>query len=201
MEKSSPKQVLTTGEIGAYCGVSFRTVIRWIEKGRLKAYKLPGRGDHRIPVENFLQFLEANQIPVPPDLLPEGRKILVVEDNPQMARSIQRLLHDAGFEVRTAQEGLQAGVLLASWLPTVMTLDLRLPGLSGQKVLEFVKGHQALSRLKILVISALPIAELEKTLEQGADDFLQKPFENEVLLSKIGILSSNQGFTQGVSYG
>ncbi len=201
MQKSQAKKVLTTGEVGAYCGVSFRTVIRWIEKGRLKAYKLPGRGDHRIPVQNFIQFLETNQIPIPADLNPGGRRVLVVEDNPQMSRSIQRLLSDSGYEIRTAAEGLQAGILLASWLPAVMTLDLKLPGLSGQKVLEFVKGHEALGGLKILVLSALPIPELQKTLEQGADDFLQKPFKNEALLSKIGALSFGERVTEGVSYG
>ena len=82
-----------------------------------------------------------------------------------------------------------------------MTLDLKLPGLSGQKVLEFVKGHEALGGLKILVLSALPIPELQKTLEQGADDFLQKPFKNEALLSKIGALSFGERVTEGVSYG
>jgi excisionase family DNA binding protein len=50
------KQALTTGEAAKYCGVNFRTVIRWIERGHLDAYKLPGRGDNRIPVDTFVDY-------------------------------------------------------------------------------------------------------------------------------------------------
>ena len=59
------KQILTTGEIARYCGVNFRTVIRWIERGRLKAYQLPGRGDNRVTVEDFIDFLKVNSMPIP----------------------------------------------------------------------------------------------------------------------------------------
>ena len=62
------KQALTTGEVAKYCGVNFRTVIRWIERGHLDAYKLPGRGDNRIPVESFVDFLNNNNMPVPEEL-------------------------------------------------------------------------------------------------------------------------------------
>ncbi|MDO6805884.1 helix-turn-helix domain-containing protein, partial [Wenyingzhuangia sp. 1_MG-2023] len=57
------KQVLTTGEVAKYCGVNFRTVIRWIERGHLEAYKLPGRGDNRVPVAGFVRFLQSNEMP------------------------------------------------------------------------------------------------------------------------------------------
>ena len=50
------KNTLTTGEAAKYCGVNFRTVIRCIERGHLKAYKLPGRGDNRIPVKDCVRF-------------------------------------------------------------------------------------------------------------------------------------------------
>jgi excisionase family DNA binding protein len=59
------KRTLTTGEIAQYCGVNFRTVIRWIKRGYLDAFQLPGRGDNRIEVEDFLVFLKKNNIPIP----------------------------------------------------------------------------------------------------------------------------------------
>lgn len=59
------RQVLTTGEIAKYCGVNSRTVIRWIERGHLRAYHLPGRGDSRVEVQDFLDFLRRHQMPVP----------------------------------------------------------------------------------------------------------------------------------------
>jgi len=63
------KQVLTTGEVAGYCGVNFRTVIRWIKRGYLTAFQLPGRGDNRVRVEDFVTFLEENRIPVPHEVL------------------------------------------------------------------------------------------------------------------------------------
>ena len=62
------KRVLTTGEVADYCGVNFRTVIRWIKRGQLDAYQLPGRGDNRIEVDDFIDFLITHKMPVPDEL-------------------------------------------------------------------------------------------------------------------------------------
>lgn len=67
------RQVLTTGEVAKYCGVNPRTVIRWIERGHLKAYHLPGRGDSRVEVHDFLSFLREHEMPIPEELLEPSR--------------------------------------------------------------------------------------------------------------------------------
>ena len=74
------KEVLTTGEVARYCGVNFRTVIRWIKKGHLNSYQLPGRGDNRIPVNDFLSFLRENRIPVPVEYRECSKTVIIVED-------------------------------------------------------------------------------------------------------------------------
>ena len=51
-------KTLTSGEIATYCDVNLRTVIRWIESGKLKGFKLPGRGNNRVLVSDFVSFLE-----------------------------------------------------------------------------------------------------------------------------------------------
>jgi two-component system, cell cycle sensor histidine kinase and response regulator CckA len=62
----SKKKVFTTGETAKWCGVNFRTVLRWIERGQLNAYRLPGkRGDFRITSDSLLTFLHENQMPIP----------------------------------------------------------------------------------------------------------------------------------------
>jgi excisionase family DNA binding protein len=66
--KQVEKRTLTTGEIAHYCGVNFRTVIRWIKRGYLNAFQLPGRGDNRVEVGDFLAFLERHNIPIPEEL-------------------------------------------------------------------------------------------------------------------------------------
>jgi len=180
-------KVLTTGEAAKYCGVNFRTVIRWIEKGRLKAYKLPGRGDHRIRIKDFIDFLVENQMPVPDELAQELQAplVLVVEDQLEMASAIRRVLRRAGFDVDVASDGFVAGHMLASNKPSLVTLDLKMPGMDGYEVLRFMREHIEYNNVKVLVVSAETEAGLQKALEFGADDVLAKPFDNDQLLEKI----------------
>lgn len=184
------ERMMTTGEIGRYCGVHLRTVLRWIEQGRLKAFKLPGtRGDNRIPLSEFLAFLKSNNMPLPTELQPVSRRVLVVDDERPMAMTMQRLLRHAGFEVQVALDGLQAGVLLQSFAPAVMTLDLRMPGLDGHEVLRFIRSRPEWDGMRVLVVSALPRSELEKARVAGADDALEKPFQQRDLIDRVASLA------------
>lgn len=184
----SEVRVLTTGEAAKYCGVNFRTVIRWIERGKLKAYKLPGRGDHRIQVEDFVVFLNANAMPVPDELQGQNRSILVIEDQPEMASAIRRVLVRHGFEVEVARDGFSAGTMLSRMKPGLVTLDLKMPGMDGYEVLNFIRGHEEHAQTKVLVVSAETAAGLEKAMSLGASDVLPKPFENDELLARIEAL-------------
>ncbi|MFQ5653942.1 MAG: response regulator [Planctomycetota bacterium] len=179
------KRTLTTGEVASYCGVNFRTVIRWIQRGQLKAYQLPGRGDNRIEVHNFLAFLRENNIPVPRDFQHLTRRVLIVEDDESVARTIKTVLEGSGLEVHVARDGFQAGSMLKEYLPSVMTLDLLMPGISGLEVIHFVRMSPDLAATKILVVSALPEIKLKEALAAGADDVLGKPFENGELAAKV----------------
>jgi len=187
------KRILTTGEIAQYCGVNFRTVIRWIKRGHLKAYQLPGRGDNRVEIQDFLRFLKEHHMPVPEEFRPSSPRVLIVEDEPAMANTIQRLLHRHGFETAIALSGVHAGTLLESFSPAVMTLDLKMPGLGGLDVLKFVRQSEHLKDIKILVVSAMPRQELEEALAAGANDILEKPFENDILVEKISHLAGANG--------
>lgn len=180
------KTALTTGEIAIHCGVDFRTVLRWIGKGYLKSFKLPGRGDNRVRVEDFLDFLSRHEIPIPGEFQPEdAKRILIVEDEADVARAMEGVLRKDGFKTLVASDGFRAGALLGTFLPAVMTLDLKLAGLGGLDVLRFVRETPRLSTVKILVVSAMPRRELEEALRAGADDILEKPFSNEELRAKV----------------
>lgn len=179
------KRTLTTGEIADYCGVNFRTVIRWIQRGQLRAYQLPGRGDNRVEVHNFIAFLRENQIPIPRDFLHLARKVLIIDDDQEVTRMIQRILRTHDFEAYSADDGFQAGSLLREHLPCVMTVDLNMPGVSGYEVIEHVRLSPELRTTKILVISALPEEDLHKAIRLGADEFLPKPFTPSDLAAKV----------------
>lgn len=181
-------KVLTTGEAAKYCGVNFRTVIRWIEKGRIKAYKLPGRGDHRIQVEDFVAFLLSNDMPVPSEFEQPKRSVLVIEDQPEMANAIRRVLVRQGFEVHIAHDGFSAGTLLSVIKPGLVTLDLKMPGVDGYEVLRFIRNHEEHAQTKVLVISAETSSGLDRALALGASAVLPKPFDNQELLLQVNAL-------------
>lgn len=81
----------TTGEIAALCDVNLRTVIRWIERGNLKGFKLHGRGNNRVRKEDFIVFLHEHGMPIPSELQSCIRNnILIVDDKLSVVKAIQR---------------------------------------------------------------------------------------------------------------
>lgn len=185
-------KVLTSGEVAKLCNVNFRTVLRWIERGELAAYKLPGRGDSRIRIDDFLEFIAAHQMPLPEGFHPDERKVLVVDDEAHMARSIRRVLRKENYDVKIASDGFRAGTYLGTFAPSVVTLDLQMPGLSGFDVLSFIRQTSGLEKVRILVVSGLDEKQLKETLTVGADDYLAKPFRNEDLAAKVNALMTNE---------
>lgn len=177
--------VLTTGEAAKFCGVNFRTVIRWIERGKLKAYKLPGRGDHRIREEDFVLFLRENEIPIPEELAHVSRSVLVIEDDADTALIIERVLVRAGYEVHVANDGFIAGSLMSSLKPGLVTLDLQMPGMDGYQVLRYIRENDDLSGVKVLVVSSESEEGLQRALDAGANAVLPKPFLPETLIQQL----------------
>lgn len=185
-------KTLTSGEIASYCDVNLRTVIRWIENGKLKGFKLPGRGNNRVLVDDFIDFLERHDMPIPAQLQGDATpSILIVDDEMPVARSIQRVARRAGYDTIIATGGFEAGVKLSQYNPRLMTLDLSMPGMDGYSVIQFTREQEAYKKLKILVISALDDASLQKALDMGADAALTKPFSNHDLTELMDTLMAS----------
>jgi two-component system, OmpR family, KDP operon response regulator KdpE len=112
-----------------------------------------------------------------------GARILVVDDEPQILRSLRTTLASHGYDVQTAATGEEALAAVDGRLPDLVVLDLVLPGLSG---LEVCCRLRARSSLPILVLSARG-DERDKVaaLDLGADDYLTKPFGVNELLARI----------------
>jgi two-component system KDP operon response regulator KdpE len=112
-----------------------------------------------------------------------GARILVVDDEPQILRSLRTTLASHGYDVQTAATGEEALAAVDGRLPDLVLLDLVLPGLSG---LEVCRHLRARSSLPILVLSARG-DERDKVaaLDLGADDYLTKPFGVNELLARI----------------
>jgi excisionase family DNA binding protein len=177
--------IYTTGDVAKFTGVNFRTVIRWIERGELSGYKLPGRGDHRVMKSSLVRFMRNNGMPIPLELSGMERKALVVDDDVPMANAIARVLKREGWQVEVANDGFEAGMLLVGFQPSLLTLDLRMPSMDGLTVLALTRANPELEDLKILVISAQGRSDLNKALAGGANQVLAKPFDNQERLSIV----------------
>ncbi|MGE0641751.1 MAG: response regulator [Thermoanaerobaculia bacterium] len=121
-------------------------------------------------------------------------RILVVEDEPDIAEVLQWNLERAGFQVEIERRGDTALETLRRRLPDLLVLDLMLPGLDGLELAKLLKRDHATSRLPVVMLTAKG-EELDRIvgLELGADDYIAKPFSpREVVLRIKAVLRRRQ---------
>ena len=180
------KTVYTTGEAARLCKVSQQTIIRCFDNGQLKGFRVPGSKFRRIPREQLVAFMRDNGIPT--DALETGkRKVLVVDDDPDLVDLIVSVLVDDGrFEIRVANNGFEAGMMVKEYRPDLIVLDVMLPDINGKEVCVRVRSDDSLEGVKIICISGMVERDKVRELkEAGADDFLQKPFETDILVDRM----------------
>ena len=182
------KTVFTTGEAAKICKVSQQTIIRCFDNGQLKGFRVPGSKFRRIPREQLFKFMRDNSIPT--DALESGkRKVLLVDDEAEILDMMTRALEDDGrFEVRIAATGFDAGMMVKEYRPDLLVLDVMLPDINGKEVCHRVRADPSMEDVRIICISGMieddKIQELKLA---GADDFLGKPFDVDVLIEKMCI--------------
>ncbi|MGI8418777.1 MAG: response regulator [Nakamurella sp.] len=111
--------------------------------------------------------------------------VLVVDDDPALARALGINLRAHGYEVTLAHTGKAALDAVAKVRPGVVILDLGLPDMDGVEVLEGIRGWTAVS---VIVLSARSnSAEKVEALDAGADDYVTKPFGMDELLARIRV--------------
>lgn len=181
------KDVLTTGEVAKICNVAPRTVSKWFDSGQLKGYRIPGSKDRRIPLNNLIQFMKAHGIPY--DGVMSGKtRVLVVDDERDITEALFKLLPEqAGYEVRTASTGFEAGIECERFKPHVMILDLHL-GAEGdsRQVADMIRQNDDFAMTRIVAMSGkLTDGQAMGLRQQGFDFFLKKPFQVRQVVEAI----------------
>jgi DNA-binding response OmpR family regulator len=111
-------------------------------------------------------------------------RILVIDDEPELARFVRRALENDGHQVAVSTEGAQGLGRALAERPDLVVLDLRMPGVNGQAVLGGVLAQHA--DQKVLVLSAAADVQTRvECLERGAVDFLAKPFSVRELVARV----------------
>jgi excisionase family DNA binding protein len=172
------KQALTTGEAAKYCGVNFRTVIRWIERGHLDAYKLPGRGDNRIPVDTFVDFLRQNDMPVPDELVANDRRLLLFSLQNSGVRELAADLRRNNWDVVLADDPVQLGYLLVKDKPSaLLMMDFNHADIVARIMKEMSKDRGETPKMALLQGN-------QSEMHDGWDSF-QWPEQRQLLLDYL----------------
>jgi two-component system, OmpR family, alkaline phosphatase synthesis response regulator PhoP len=122
------------------------------------------------------------------------KKVLIVDDEPNILLALEYLLHRSGYEVHVASNGEDALREIEAFRPDVVLLDVMMPQQSGYDVCRRVRDRPELRGVKIVMLSAKGReAEVSKGLALGADMYVTKPFSNAELVARIGELLAERG--------
>jgi len=179
------KDMLTVGQAAAYCGLSRKTLFRHVKAGGIKASRTPG-GHYRILKKDLESYiLEKGMYPLAHNLS-SGKKVLIVDDDPQIRRLLTRTLQSHTYETETASNGFEAGARVFSFKPGLIILDLMLPEMNGFEVCRQIKQNPDTVHIKILALTGHN-SETNKNriMTAGADGYMAKPFDMVLLIQRI----------------
>lgn len=117
------------------------------------------------------------------------RKVLIVDDEPNIVISLEFLLQQSGYEVSVARDGGQALAQMEAFRPDLVLLDVMLPVLNGFEVCQKIRENAGWKHVKIIMLSAKGRElDVSKGLATGADEYMTKPFSTKDLLERVRVL-------------
>ncbi|MDP6625539.1 MAG: response regulator [Nitrospinota bacterium] len=145
----------------------------WVEERCKKVYALQKKGCTIGMIKDILQKEKEQK---------SGRKILIVDDEKKFCMLLKKFFQDNDFVAEVAMDGFEAGFKAREFLPTIILLDITLPGINGIEVCRSLKNNEDTTAIKVIAMSGdLRYTEGE-VVNSGAEMFLPKPIEFESLL-------------------
>lgn len=117
--------------------------------------------------------------------------VLVVDDNKITTKLLRRYLEANSYEALEAYDGVDCLEKVQSRHPDTIVLDVMMPRMDGYETVKQLKANEQTKNIPVVIVTALnDVANQLKSIESGADDFLSKPIEEKLLISKVKLLSS-----------
>ena len=191
MEKSvrfkKKMRIYSALEVANICGVVNQTAINWIRSNHLKAFVTPG-GQYRVYHDDLVSFMKERGMRIPKALSGAGDCLIIVDDdkpfNDAMSAFLKKELQ--GFTVYQSFDGFDAGLKIMKEKPSIVFLDLDLPGVSGKEICSKIKKDVAYNNPFVVVITGLEGDAVETELkEKGADLILKKPIDFAKMLDQV----------------
>jgi CheY-like chemotaxis protein len=105
-------------------------------------------------------------------------RVLIVEDVEENRLVLQRLMENAGFQVRLAGDGARGVEIFQGWRPRFVWIDLRMPVMDGKEAIQRIRALDGGLEVKIAAVTASAFAsQREEVLAAGVDDFIRKPYQ------------------------
>ncbi len=115
-----------------------------------------------------------------------GSRILLVDDNQQNLELIQAYLESLPVQIETARDGIEAIEAVERERPDLILLDVMMPRMSGFEVCQKLKSNTETRDIVVIMVTALhEVADYERAVESGTDDFLSKPVNKLELLTRV----------------
>ncbi|MFA6567578.1 MAG: response regulator [Victivallales bacterium] len=171
------RKLLKTNDAAQYLGVSRSSLTNWVKQNLLGSGLTPG-GHYRFTVDELDKFAERRGLRIPKTLNDSGKiKILVIDDDGAFREFIKDALDVfSGFELREASDGMQGVLLIGTWQPDLVILDLRMPNMNGIDFCRILRQNEDTEDVKVIITSAhlSPEAKAE-ILKLSVDVVLEKP--------------------------
>lgn len=169
------------------CGVDLTTVINWVKKGKMKAYRTAG-GHRRIKAEDLREFMEHYSMPIPPELLESDKhRVLTVSSDPRLEDTVKnstvKMVGD--FEISLVSDVFEAGYEYASFKPDVMLIDLTAGGNINDKMIRKVSRKEDGTKIIAIVGEGTDKDGEYRIIKNGAIALLRKPFSVDDLVEAI----------------
>ncbi len=118
-----------------------------------------------------------------------AKKILMIEDNPNLSETVSDIFETEGYEVVMAADGSEGLRKVKEDEPDLLILDIMLPDMDGIEVCRYLRADPKTARLPIIMLTARALPEEQKIgFETGADDYLAKPVDPSELLTRVKAL-------------
>lgn len=128
-----------------------------------------------------------------------GPRVLIIDDNRTTSAMLADILRENGYEPKTAGDGAEGLKVVSEWNPSVVLLDLVIPGMSGIEVCKKIRGSEPKARPSIIVVSLKDDKDtVVNALKNGADDFIIKPVHDAELVARVKAQTRIAEFYKGV---
>ena len=181
------KEVLTTGEVARICHVAPRTVSKWFDSGKLSGYRIPGSRDRRIPLAQLVQFMRTHGMPLK-ELEGDVLRVLVVDpDRSAASGAAGRLAGADRYDIRTAVNDFEAGMVAGSFRPHVILVDVVSEAVNAPEMLKNIRANPELASTRLVAIAG-PLTQGQRAglLRKGFDQVVSRPYDLADLLDTVG---------------